>query len=97
MPTRTHDIVAKLWNLCNVLKDDGVTYHQYVTELTYLLFLKMAKVSDDNLAAGRPGQVWCWAARQAIAPAGIPSGLDGLVTATDRPHPAGERPRASSR
>ena len=39
----THDIVAKLWNLCNVLKDDGVTYHQYVTELTFLLFLKMAK------------------------------------------------------
>ena len=38
----THDIVAKLWNLCNILKDDGVTYHQYVTELTYLLFLKMA-------------------------------------------------------
>ena len=37
------DIVTKLWNLCNVLKDDGVTYHQYVTELTYLLFLKMAK------------------------------------------------------
>lgn len=39
----TQDIVAKLWNLCNVLRDDGVTYHQYVTELTYLLFLKMAK------------------------------------------------------
>jgi type I restriction enzyme M protein len=39
----THDIVAKLWSLCNILKDDGVTYHQYVTELTYLLFLKMAK------------------------------------------------------
>lgn len=37
------DIVAKLWNLCNVLKDDGVTYHQYVNELTYLLFLKMAQ------------------------------------------------------
>ncbi|MCC7020168.1 MAG: N-6 DNA methylase [Ardenticatenales bacterium] len=43
MSNMTHDIVAKLWNLCNVLKDDGVTYHQYVTELTYLLFLKMAK------------------------------------------------------
>ncbi len=39
----TNDIVAKLWNLCNILKDDGVTYHQYVTELTYLLFLKMAE------------------------------------------------------
>jgi type I restriction-modification system DNA methylase subunit len=38
----TQYIVAKLWNLCNVLKDDGVTYHQYVSELTYLLFLKMA-------------------------------------------------------
>ena len=39
----TQEIVAKLWNLCNVLRDDGITYHQYVTELTYVLFLKMAK------------------------------------------------------
>ena len=39
----TNDIVSKLWNLCNILKDDGITYHQYVTELTLLLFLKMAK------------------------------------------------------
>ena len=37
------EIVQKLWNLCNVLRDDGITYHQYVTELTYLLFLKMMK------------------------------------------------------
>jgi type I restriction enzyme M protein len=37
------EIVAKLWNLCNVLRDDGITYHQYVTELTFILFLKMAK------------------------------------------------------
>lgn len=42
MPT-TQDIVQKLWNLCNILRDDGITYHEYVTELTYLLFLKMAK------------------------------------------------------
>ena len=50
----THDIVAKLWNLCNVLKDDGVTYHQYVTELTYLLFLKMAQETEqeDKLPEG---------------------------------------------
>jgi len=39
----TQDIVAKLWNLCHVLRDDGITYHEYVTELTYLLFLKMAQ------------------------------------------------------
>ena len=37
----TQDIVQKLWNLCNILRDDGITYHQYVTELTYILFLKM--------------------------------------------------------
>jgi type I restriction enzyme M protein len=37
----TTDIVAKLWALCNVLRDDGITYNEYVTELTYLLFLKM--------------------------------------------------------
>jgi type I restriction enzyme M protein len=46
--TGTTDIVQKLWNLCNVLKDDGVTYHQYVTELTYLLFLKMAKETKQE-------------------------------------------------
>ena len=39
----TQDIVARLWNLCHVLRDDGVSYHEYVTELTFLLFLKMAK------------------------------------------------------
>jgi len=43
MSTATHDIVAKLWNLCNVLKGGGISFHQYMIELTYLLFLKMAK------------------------------------------------------
>lgn len=43
MPQYTPDIVAKLWSFCDVLRDDGITYHEYVTELTYLLFLKMAK------------------------------------------------------
>lgn len=54
MSTTTFDIVAKLWNLCNILKDDGVTYHQYVTELTYILFLKMAKETntEDQLPQG---------------------------------------------
>lgn len=54
MSSVTHDIVAKLWNLCNILKDDGVTYHQYVTELTYLLFLKMAKETgtEDQIPRG---------------------------------------------
>lgn len=36
------DLVNKLWRLCAVLRKDGITYQQYVTELTYLLYLKMA-------------------------------------------------------
>lgn len=50
----TQEIIAKLWNLCNVLRDDGITYHQYVTELTYILFLKMAKEtgSEENIPEG---------------------------------------------
>ena len=43
-----NEIVAKLWNMCNVLRDDGITYHQYVTELTYILFLKMAKETESE-------------------------------------------------
>lgn len=56
--TSTTDIVAKLWNLCHVLRDDGITYHQYVTELTYLLFLKMAAETgaEQHLPAD-----WRWA------------------------------------
>ena len=42
------EIVQKLWNLCNVLRDDGITYHQYVTELTYILFLKMMQETDTE-------------------------------------------------
>lgn len=53
----TTDIVAKLWGLCNVLRDDGVTYNEYVTELTYLLFLKMLEETskEDRLPEG-----WRW-------------------------------------
>lgn len=44
----TIDIVAKLWGLCNVLRDDGISYNEYVTELTYLLFLKMLKETGQE-------------------------------------------------
>ncbi|NOY94135.1 MAG: N-6 DNA methylase [Deltaproteobacteria bacterium] len=46
--TTTHDIVQKLWRLCDVLRDDGITYHQYVTELTWILFLKMEQETRDQ-------------------------------------------------
>ena len=42
MATDSSAIVQKLWNYCNVLRDDGVSYGDYVEQLTYLVFLKMA-------------------------------------------------------
>ena len=42
MPNGSATIVQKLWNYCNVLRDDGMSYGDYVEQLTYLLFLKMA-------------------------------------------------------
>jgi type I restriction enzyme M protein len=38
----SRQLVAKLWNYCNLLRDDGLSYGDYVEQLTYLLFLKMA-------------------------------------------------------
>ncbi|MGL6213412.1 N-6 DNA methylase [Billgrantia desiderata] len=44
-----NDIVQKLWNLCDVLRDDGINYSDYVTELVLLLFIKM---EYENTQAG---------------------------------------------
>jgi type I restriction enzyme M protein len=57
MPAPTTDIVQKLWNLCHVLRDDGVVYQQYVTELVYLLFLKMAQETERE-GEIPPGYRW---------------------------------------
>jgi type I restriction enzyme M protein len=42
MPNEAPAVVQRVWNYCNVLRDDGVSYGDYVEQLTYLLFLKMA-------------------------------------------------------
>jgi type I restriction enzyme M protein len=42
MSADTSRIVNKLWSYCNVLRDDGLSYGDYLEQLTYLLFLKMA-------------------------------------------------------
>jgi len=46
-------IVQKLWNYCNVLRDDGMSYGDYVEQLTYLLFLKMAKETGTKTSFHR--------------------------------------------
>jgi type I restriction enzyme M protein len=38
----TATLIQKVWNFCHTLKDDGVGYGDYLEQLTYLLFLKMA-------------------------------------------------------
>ncbi len=38
----TTDVVNRLWGFCHVLRHDGVDYGDYIEQLTYLLFLKMA-------------------------------------------------------
>jgi type I restriction enzyme M protein len=40
--TNPKALVDKLWNYCNILRDDGLSYGDYVEQLTYLLFLKMS-------------------------------------------------------
>ena len=43
-----NDIVQKLWNLCDVLRDDGINYSDYVTELVLLLFFKMVHENTES-------------------------------------------------
>lgn len=41
-------IVQKIWSLCNILRGDGITFYQYVSELSYLLFLKIAQENGSE-------------------------------------------------
>ena len=42
MAEQSQQLVQKLWNYCNILRDDGLSYGDYVEQLTFLIFLKMA-------------------------------------------------------
>jgi type I restriction enzyme M protein len=81
MGNESSGIVQKLWNYCNVLRDDGVSYGDYVEQLTYLLFLKMAdeqtkppfsKILPAEMA-GKPIEM---AGKPADGRQAIPKGLD---------------------
>ena len=47
-------VVQKLWNYCNVLRDDGLSYEDYIEQLTFLLFLKMADEQTQAAVQPRP-------------------------------------------
>ncbi len=53
----TQYIVQKLWNYCNILRDDGMSYGDYVEQLTYLLFLKMAHERTQLLGASASSEL----------------------------------------
>jgi type I restriction-modification system DNA methylase subunit len=54
-------LVQKLWNYCHILRDDGLSYGDYVEQLTFLLFLKMAdeqaKLTASLLARAFAGKL----------------------------------------
>ena len=60
--TSPQQLVSKLWNYCNILRDDGMSYSDYVEQLTYLLFLKMAEERSKppflDLAPLEEGYSW---------------------------------------
>jgi type I restriction enzyme M protein len=55
MANESSTIVQRLWNYCNMPRDDGMSYGDYVEQLTYLLFLKM---DDENVRVlGKPSAI----------------------------------------
>jgi len=46
------DIVQKLWGFCHTLRHDGIDYGDYIEQITFLLFLKMADERDLALPKG---------------------------------------------
>ncbi|MCY4630606.1 MAG: type I restriction-modification system subunit M N-terminal domain-containing protein, partial [bacterium] len=46
-------LVQRLWDFCDVLRDDGLSYGEYLEQLTYLLFLKMADEQFEQLEGQR--------------------------------------------
>ena len=47
MANEASTIVNRVWNYCHVLRDDGLSYGDYVEQLTYLIFLKMDDENDS--------------------------------------------------
>ena len=92
MANDSSTIVQRLWNYCNVLRDDGMSYGDYLEQLTYLLFLKM---DDEQQAIGKPSAIppeYNWAGlrgrsgddleshyRQILSGLGVGSGLIPVI------------------
>src|SRR5699024_7565710 len=63
MSEQTASIISKVWGMCGPLRDDGVSYGDYLEQLTYLIFLKMSGGDAKppyNRQTGIP-EGWNWA------------------------------------
>ena len=69
MSALTRRLVIKVWELCGILRDGGITYQDYLTELSWLLYLRFSTLSGPKL---RDQQVVeSWAALLNTPPVGI--------------------------
>ena len=69
------NLVRRLWQFCGILRDDGLSYPDYVEQLTYLLFLKMA---DERRGSAVPAE-YSWKSfegRDAWLRSGMEVGVD---------------------
>ncbi len=81
MSIESSTIVQRLWNYCNVLRDDGVSYGDYVEQLTYLLFLKMDQERAD--LDGQPSAIsaaYNWASLRDLEGAPLEEHYRALLT-----------------
>ena len=56
MSNNPNQLAQKLWNYCNILRDDGLSYGNYVEQLTFLLFLKMED-EQSKLPFNKPSPI----------------------------------------
>src|SRR5262245_32415295 len=62
MSQQSSTVVQKLWSHCQVLRDDGLSYQDYLEQLTFLLFLKMADERSTLTDSDQPIPKGCrWA------------------------------------
>jgi type I restriction enzyme M protein len=70
-------LIRKLWQYCNVLRDDGLSYPDYVEQLTYLLFLKM---SDEQVGGPVPPE-YAWRSLEGLDLGAMYKQYDRILTA----------------
>jgi type I restriction enzyme M protein len=77
----THTIISRVWSFCTTLRDDGVGYGDYLEQLTYLIFLKMAHEYGRPHYQRNVGvpDAWSWASLKPL------KGVTHLTFLRDRP------------